>query len=147
MQVNHADVTIPGVQLPLTLVAELQDSLLVVMHDLGRLEGLVSHAAENLMLRFDSAIAELTAAETLGAQDLSQVRQTLHGAVTELQFHDMASQLIGHTSRVLAFCAHRLASEVMAPEEGESELTEIRMPERPNPVTQSAMGTGSVDLF
>lgn len=147
MQVNHADVTAPEIRLPVTLVAELQDSLLVVIHDLGRLEGLVSHAAENLMSRFDAAIVELTGVENSGTQDLGQVRQVLHGAVTELQFHDMASQLIGHTTRVLAFCAHRLASEVMAPEDGESELTDIRMPERPNPVTQSAMGTGSVDLF
>ena len=32
----------PGVQVPVMVAAELQDSLLVVMHDLHRLEGLLS---------------------------------------------------------------------------------------------------------
>ena len=31
----------PGVQVPVMVAAELQDSLLVVMHDLHRLEGLL----------------------------------------------------------------------------------------------------------
>ena len=32
------------------LVAEVQDSLLVVMYDLNRLDGLLAHAMENLIL-------------------------------------------------------------------------------------------------
>ncbi len=41
-----------GVQVPVMVAAELQDSLLVVMHDLHRLEGLLSHATDNLLERF-----------------------------------------------------------------------------------------------
>ena len=60
----------------------------------------------------------------------------------------MASQLIWHTTKVLQGCAFRLASEAMGQEEGEeaASFTEI-MPERPNPVTQSEMDAGSIDLF
>jgi hypothetical protein len=49
----------PSVQMPLMLVAEVQDSLLVVVHDLTRLDGLLAHAMENLMERFTSASANL----------------------------------------------------------------------------------------
>jgi len=36
----------PAVQLPVMLVAEVQDSLLVVVHDLARLDGLLAHTME-----------------------------------------------------------------------------------------------------
>ena len=36
----------PAVQVPVMVAAELQDSLLVVMHDLHRLEGLLNHATD-----------------------------------------------------------------------------------------------------
>ena len=39
----------PSVQLPLMLVADLQDSLLVFEHDLSRLDSLLAHTIENLM--------------------------------------------------------------------------------------------------
>ena len=42
------------------VAAELQDSLLVVMHDLHRLEGLLNHATDNLLERFGEANAMLT---------------------------------------------------------------------------------------
>ena len=42
----------PTVKLPVMLVAEVQDSLLVVVHDLNRLDGLLVHAMEKLMQRF-----------------------------------------------------------------------------------------------
>ena len=80
--------------------------------------------------------------------ELAAARVALRSAVTELQFHDMASQLIWHTTKVLQGCAFRLASEAMGQEEGEEAVSfaEI-MPERPNPVTQSEMDAGSIDLF
>ena len=72
----------------------------------------------------------------------------LRSAVTELQFQDMASQLIWHTTKVLQGCAFRLASEAMGHEEGEEAAPFAEMaPDRPNPVTQSEMDAGSVDLF
>ena len=71
----------------------------------------------------------------------------LHAAVTELQFQDMASQLIGHTSKILQGCAYRLASEAMGYEDGEAVPFVEDVPERPNPVTQDEMQAGSVELF
>jgi len=83
------------------MVAEVQDSLLVVVHDLERLDGLLAHAMENLMQRFTSASTELDAPSLATLKELEGVRLGLRSAVTELQFQDMASQLIGHTSRIL----------------------------------------------
>lgn len=138
----------PAVQLPVMLVAEVQDSLLVVTHDLARLDGLLAHTMENLMERFTRAIDGL---EKLPQSDtavlLQEVRNALGSAVTELQFQDMASQLITHTSKVLQGCAYRLASESMGQEDGEAVPFVGDVPERPNPVTQDEMDAGSIELF
>ena len=128
------------------VAAELQDSLLVVMHDLHRLEGLLNHATDNLLERFGEANAVLT--DTVVADELTAARAALRSAVTELQFQDMASQLIWHTTKVLQGCAFRLASEAMGHEDGEEAAPFAEMaPDRPNPVTQSEMDAGSIDLF
>jgi hypothetical protein len=72
--------------------------------------------------------------------------QHLVGAVTALQFQDMASQLVSHTQRRLRNCADRLARDVMGDDEdGETVIEEA--PLRPNPVTQDEMDAGSVELF
>ena len=47
------------VQLPVLLVAEVQDSLLMVVHDLSRLDGLLAHTMENLLERFTTANTHL----------------------------------------------------------------------------------------
>ena len=138
----------PAVQIPVMVAAELQDSLLVVMHDLHRLEGLLSHATDNLLERFGEANSVLTDDAVAGSPDLVAVRAALRSAVTELQFQDMASQFIWHTTKVLQGCAFRLASEAMGQDEGEEAAPFAEMaPDRPNPVTQSEMDAGSVDLF
>ncbi|MCA3239615.1 MAG: hypothetical protein ACK5RC_13335 [Curvibacter sp.] len=137
----------PAVQLPVMLVAEVQDSLLVVVHDLARLDGLLAHTMENLMQRFTRAIAGLEDPSQAGPAALAEVRNVLISAVTELQFQDMASQLIVHTSKVLQGCAYRLASESMGREDGEAVPFVEEVPERPNPVTQDEMDAGSIELF
>lgn len=139
--------TVPAVQLPVMLVAEVQDSLLVVVHDLARLDSLLAHTMENLMERFTSASAELTHPTLAGSKELEGVRNALHAAVTELQFQDLASQLITHTSKILQGCAYRLASESMGQEDGEAVPFVDDVPERPNPVTQDEMDAGSIELF
>lgn len=148
MQSTHTTSDAHGVRLPVMVAAELQDSLLVVMHDLQRLEGLLSHAADNLLERFSAASQGLSD-DVVGASEvLAEVRSALRGAVTELQFQDMASQLIVHTTRVLQACAFKIACEAMGDEEGEEAAPFTDMvPDRPNPVTQSEMDAGSVDLF
>jgi hypothetical protein len=136
----------PSVQMPLSVIADLQDSLLVAMNDLKRLEGLLDHATGNLLDRFNSATlaADNLGGDTPGADG---VRQALHLAVTELQFHDMSSQLLVHTGKVLAGCAYKLAEQAMEPDEDEAAVVVSHLPERPNPVTQSEMDAGSVELF
>ncbi len=129
------------------LVAELQDSLLVVVHDLNRLDGLLAHTMENLLERFTSANANLAEPALLASRELDAVRSSLRAAVTELQFQDMASQLIVHTSKILQGCAYRLAAESMGLDDGEAVPFVAEVPERPNPVTQDEMQAGSVELF
>lgn len=138
---------VPSVQMPVMLVAEVQDSLLVVVHDLTRLDGLLAHTMENLMERFTAASADLASPNLIASPELDVVRSTLRAAVTELQFQDMASQLITHTSKILQGCAYRLASESMGAEDGEAVPFVEEVPDRPNPVTQDEMDAGSIDLF
>ena len=172
MQPSLMQPSVPSVQLPVMAVAELQDSLLVVMHDLQRLEGLLAHAGDNLLNRFTSANQSLSAMAQGDAGALEQARGALRAAVTELQFQDMASQLLVHTTRVVQGCAFRLASEAMGHEEDEDAAPfgepghdrrfysraranqsspgdefGSQIPDRPNPVTQSEMDAGSIELF
>ncbi len=148
MQSTSTNTDGPGVNVPVMVAAELQDSLLVVMHDLHRLEGLLNHATDNLMARFGEANSKLSDSVVGDAPELVQARAALRSAVTELQFQDMASQLIWHTTKVLQGCAFRLASEAMGSDEGEEPAPFVELePDRPNPVTQSEMDAGSIDLF
>ena len=147
MQPTLTTPTVPAVQMPIMLVAEVQDSLLVVVHDLSRLDGLLAHTMENLMERFTSASANLATPSLMNSKELDDVRSTLRAAVTELQCQDMASQLIVHTSKILQGCAYRLASESMGIEDGEAVPFVEEVPERPNPVTQDEMDAGSIELF
>lgn len=147
MQENQTMSSAPAVQLPVMMVAEVQDSLLVVVHDLSRLDGLLAHTMNNLMERFTSASANLATPVLASSNELDAVRDALRAAITELQFQDMASQLIVHTSKILQGCAYRLASESMGLEDGEAVPFVEEVPERPNPVTQDEMQAGSIELF
>lgn len=148
MQSTQTPSAEPVVQVPVMVAAELQDSLLVVMRDLHRLEGLLNHATTNLLERFGEANVLLSGNGVADDPGLDAARDALRSAVTELQFHDMATQLIGHTTRVLQGCAFRLASETMGREDDELEAPVMSIqPERPNPVTQSEMDAGSIELF
>ncbi len=137
----------PSVYLSVHMVADVQDSLLMAMTDLQRLVGLLDHATGNLLDRFGNAERALAHLAGGDNEDLHIIRTQLHQAVTELQFHDMATQLIHHTSQILQGCAWRLADESMELEGDEQPLALDPMPERPSPVTQSEMDSGSVELF
>jgi hypothetical protein len=137
----------PSVSLPVNLVADLQDSLMMAMTDLKRLEGLLDHATGNLLERFGSANSALAHLANNQNDDLDRIRLNLHQAVTELQFHDMATQLLVHTGKVLQGCAWKLGEEAMEPEEGEIPVCIEPLPERPSPVTQSEMDAGAIELF
>lgn len=148
MQPTQTPSAEPAVQVPVMVAAELQDSLLVVMRDLHRLEGLLNHATTNLLERFGEANV-LLAGDGMGDDPgLIAARDALRSAVTELQFHDMATQLIAHTTQVLQGCAFRLAAETMGRDEEELDTPAMSIqPQRPNPVTQSEMDAGSIELF
>ncbi|MFW9595304.1 MAG: hypothetical protein ACMV1D_07375 [Macromonas sp.] len=135
----------PSVEMGVSVLADMQDSLLVAINDLKRLEGLLDHATSNLLDRFNTA---MQVAETLPPNDTNTTLvQALGQAVTELQFHDMASQLLVHTGKVLQGCAYNLAEQAMEPDEDEVGTVVTHMPQRPNPVTQGEMDAGSIELF
>lgn len=136
----------PAVPVSVMTVAELQDSLLMVMHDLHRLEGLLGHATDNLLQRFGEADGLLSDDVVEQSERLERARTALRSAVTELQFHDMATQLISHTSKVVRSCAFQLGAEAMGTTEEPAAPAEAA-PDRPNPVTQSEMAAGSIELF
>ncbi len=148
---------LPQAQLPLLAVADLQDSLMVASNDLDRLQRLLTDATETLMGHFCGASAEIGGlagvtggpAVPAGAADahLQQVRQHLAGAVTALQFQDMASQLISHTLRRLRNCTDQLARDAMGDDDEDGTAVVEDAPLRPNPVTQDEMDAGSVELF
>lgn len=138
----------PAVPMPIMVAAELQNALLVVMRDLHRLEGLLNHATQNLLDRFDEAHGALDSGAIPAVAELDAARASLRLAVTELQFHDMSSQLIAHITKTLQGCAFQLAAATMGNDEGDDDPDCVpQIPDRPNPVTQSEMDAGSIDLF
>ncbi len=135
------EAALPGA-LPLPVAAGLQDDLLAAGHDLERLQRLLADACTTLMANFCAADAHLAG---LAPAQAAPLRADLHAAVVALQFQDMASQLIAHTTTRLRACADRIAAEALGDEDGEPVL--VAPPLRPNPVTQDEMDAGSVELF
>jgi hypothetical protein len=142
--------------LPLLAAADLQDDLMVAGHDLERLQRLLSDACDALLVHFYGATGELkqllhgaAAQPGVDAAQLHMAMEHLAGAITAMQFQDMASQLVAHTSRRLRHCADRLACDAFAGDEDEGEGAAVveTAPLRPNPVTQDEMDAGSVELF
>ncbi|HEY4081966.1 MAG TPA: hypothetical protein VGM81_14850 [Burkholderiaceae bacterium] len=138
---------------PLLAAAELQDHLMTVTNDLERLQRLLDDAGEALSAHFFSASTHISAlmeaAEGGASADngkLKQVMNDIAGAITALQFQDMATQLIAHTSQRLRNCADQLARDTFGDDEDGEAVVEIA-PLRPNPVTQDEMDAGSIELF
>ena len=72
----------PAVAMPVMVAAELQDALLVTLRDLQRLEGLLDHATQNLMQRFDEANGQLSHCPPPETAALEGARSALRLAVT-----------------------------------------------------------------
>jgi len=139
--------------LSLLAAAELQDHLMTVTNDLERLQRLLDDAGESLSAHFYSASTQIQAllrqaAESSGSDSaaLHGVMEDIAGAITALQFQDMATQLIAHTSQRLRNCADQLARDTFGDDEDGEAVVEIA-PLRPNPVTQDEMDAGSIELF
>lgn len=150
---NDATEQTDGTALPLLAAADLQDHLMTATNDLDRLQTLLADACEMLAKSFYGASEQL---QTLMADESKvaggpadvypRLMQQLGGAVTALQFQDMASQLITHTNRRLRSCADQIARVAMGDDEDGTAVVE-EAPLRPNPVTQDEMDAGSIELF
>ena len=138
-----------GGLMPLMAAADLQDHLMTASNDLDRLQTLLADACDALMQSFYGASArlqDLKSAQGASFEQLDSAILQLGGAVTALQFQDMASQLITHTHRRLRNCADRLARDTFSSDEDGEAIVE-EAPLRPNPVTQDEMDAGSIELF
>ena len=134
---------------PLLWAADLQDHLMTAGHDLDRLQRLLAESCDALLERFRAAVGQveaLAAGPGADAQALRGLRAELAGAVTALQFQDLASQLIAHTHQRLRNCADQLARDAFGPD-ADGEAVVAAAPLRPNPVTQDEMDAGSIELF
>jgi hypothetical protein len=133
---------------------ELQDHLLIASNDLDRLQRLVNDASDTLLGHFNGAVGHLDRAMRLLARQqpdidqrhLHQAMEHLAAAITGMQFQDMTSQLLIHTTLRIRGCADRLAGAALGDDE-EGGAVVSSMPTRPNPVTQDEMDAGSIELF
>lgn len=137
----------------LLAAADLQDHLMTVTNDLDRLQRLLDDAGESLMTHFYGAtnhlnrlLAQAAATPGFDDADLHKIQSEMAGAITALQFQDMATQLIAHTSQRLRNCADQLARDTFGDDEDGAAVVEMA-PLKPNPVTQDEMDAGSVELF
>ena len=149
---NAAEFDGAAAALPLLAAAELQDHLLTVTNDLERLQRLLDDAGEALFSHFFSASSQamtlLSNSDGTPASDgLKQIMQDIAGAVTALQFQDMATQLIAHTSQRLRNCSDQLARDTFGMDDEDGAAVVEIAPLRPNPVTQDEMDAGSIELF
>ncbi len=134
--------------------ADLQDHLLMACNDLDRLQRLLNDASDTLMGHFYGASGHLERALRLLSQlpandqrHLHQAMEHLATVITSMQFHDIATQLLGHTTQRLRGCADRLAASALGDDDDEGTTVVTSFPNRPNPVTQDEMDAGSVELF
>ena len=152
MQAQDAAMPPATCALSLLAAADLQDHLMVATNDLDRLKRLLDDAGTALIGHFAGATRHLDAVfEAEPAADapaLKDLRATLGSAITALQFQDLATQLINHTSQRLRSCVDRLGRDVFAGDDDDDDPGLLEeAPLRPNPVTQDEMDAGSVELF
>jgi hypothetical protein len=152
MLMNETNEREPTTCMPLIVAASMQDGLMTVCHDLERLDSLLGGACNELMQRFSHAAQQIRSLSTTAAErplqqdDLTAVSADLAAAVTALQFQDMATQLIFHTRRHLQHCADQLAQQALGDDEDGTGVIEAP-PLRANPVTQSEIDAGAIELF
>ncbi len=136
------------------MVVDLQDQLLAASTDMERLVGLLDHAATQLLEEFAGArghLEQVTVGSAPGGADaqaqeilVAAMREHLSTAVTALQFHDMATQLIGHSVKRIRAVADFLGGRLMM-DDGDS--PDVEFVTRTCPVAQREMDAGSVELF
>jgi hypothetical protein len=137
----------------LLAAAEIQDHLMSVTNDLERLQRLLDDAGETLSMNFFAASSKLqdiagriSNGDALQPGGLAEVLGHVAQAITALQFQDMSTQLIAHTSLRLRSCADKLARDTFGDDE-DGAAAVVEAPLKPNPVTQDEVDAGSVELF
>jgi len=107
--------------------------------DLERLKTIVNDAAGRLMGSFTEFV-NLEQQTSRNEEERQRIESAIGSAVTALQFQDMATQLTGHAQKrlvALEACLRSLSGE------GATD----RLLAHPQPVRQTEMSSGSVDLF
>jgi hypothetical protein len=144
----------PSGGMPLLVAADLQDDLMVVTNDMERLQRLLSDACDSLLTHFYGATGELkhllhrvASHPEVDAHELHAAMEHMAAAITAMQFQDMASQLVSHSTRRLRNCADRIARDAMGDDDEDGAALVEEPPVRPNPVTQDEMDAGSIELF
>ncbi len=107
--------------------------------DLERLKTLVNDAAGRLLGSFNEFVA-LEQQASRNSEQRQRIESAIGTAVTALQFQDMATQLTGHAQRRLAALESCLRAMY-------GEGTGGALLENAQPVRQSEMSAGSIDLF
>ena len=134
---------------PMFVNAELQDHLLAVTHDLDHLKGMLTDACTTLMEGFVGVTAQLQSLQVVkpaNSAAIARAVEHLGATARALQFQDMSTQLIEHANQRLRHCADRLACDAFGGDDDDEALIQPA-PLRQNPVTQSEMGSGHVELF
>jgi hypothetical protein len=98
-----------GPGLPLLAAADLQDHLMVASNDMERLQRLLGDACDTLLTHFYGATGELkhllhrvASHPEVDAHELHKAMEHMAGAITAMQFQDMAAQLVDHTTAACA---------------------------------------------
>jgi hypothetical protein len=149
---QDASESAPASGMPPASAADLQTHLLAASDDLERLQCLLADASHALigrytgaLLQIDAAVHDLAAARAGEPEAMDKARRTLDGAITALQFQDMAAQLISHATQRLRSCADRLAGDGT---NDDAVATGAGQPRRrAGPVIQDGLRAGSVELF
>jgi hypothetical protein len=132
--------------------ADLQDQLMMAANDLDRLQRLLNDTSDALLGHFYGATGELKRmlhapeGSVADVRHLHRAMEFMAGAITALQFQDLSSQLLTHTTARLRNCADRLAQAAMGDDEDGATVV-AAPPSKPNPVTQDEMDAGSIELF
>lgn len=135
----------------LNVAADLQDHLMTACSDLDRLHSLLGDAGDTLLRGFGD-LADRIALYRQGPDPdqgdaaFNGVGDVLAEIVTALQFQDISSQLIQHTLKRLRNCSDQIASQVFPDDEDGTAVIEPE-PLRPNPVAQTDVDDGSIELF
>lgn len=109
--------------------------------DLERLKTIVNDAAGRLLGSFNEFV-ELEQQACRNSEERRRIESAIDTAVTALQFQDMATQLTGHAQRRLAALETCLRTLY-----GEGVGGVLLEHSHSQPVRQSEMSAGSIDLF